>query len=169
MKDKNQYQTTQKQIVCIHLKPKHYHYLKELSIGKFQGNISKTILYLLSKYLRYLFLIKNSHLKKTLSATYQPKTKEYKKYTILINPTYWAKLNHLRTYLGYSMSFIIRITLDWEMSHQERTTEIIIPKPMLTPPEQQSTPTTLLHSYEYRAKVNFWSRRIFMHFYDHFY
>lgn len=169
MKDKNEYQTLKKQKVCIHLKPEHYNYLKQLSIRRNNEDISKTILYLLSKYLKYLFKIKQPQIKLKTTATYQPKTKEYKNFTILINPTYWAKLNHLRGYLGFSMSFIIRITLDWEMFNDETSTEILIQKPSLEPHEQQSIPNTLIHSYEHRAKVIFSNRRIFTYFYDYFY
>ncbi len=169
MKDRNQYQTLEKQKVCIHLKPQHYVYLKYLSRRKFHGNISKTILYLLSKYLKYLYKIKQPQIKRKTTATYQPKTKEYKKYIIFINPTYWAKLNHLRNYLGYSMSFIIRITLDWEMSNETTIEEIIILKPHLEPHELLSLPQTLLYSYIHRVRVNFVHRKIFMDFYDCFY
>ncbi len=90
----------------------HFAFLKQLAITKFQGDISKTIFYLLSKYLKYLYRIKKIDIKRTLTIDYQPPTKEYKRYWISIQPTYWGQLYNLKFSLGYSMSFLIRIMID---------------------------------------------------------
>ena len=111
--------TQKKCITSINITPFHYSYLMHLTQTKFGGELSLTIDYLLKKYLAYLYQISISQEKRTLTATYQPKTKEYMIRRISIQPTYWGKLFDLRFFLGYSISFIIRIMLDWEMQEEE--------------------------------------------------
>ncbi len=103
----------------VNLPPYHYQYLIHLTNTRFQGNLSLTIDYLLKKYLVYLYHISISQTKRSLTATYQPKTKQYVIKTIRVQPTYWGKLCDLRIFLGYSMSFILRIMLDWEMQEEQ--------------------------------------------------
>ncbi len=110
--------TQQKCITSINITPFHYRYLMHLTQTKFGGELSLTIDYLLRKYLAYLYQISISQEKRTLTATYQPKTNEYIIRKISIQPTYWGKLYELRFFLGYSMSFLIRIMLDWEMQQE---------------------------------------------------
>jgi len=110
--------TQKKCITSINITPYHYNYLMHITQTKFNGKLSLTIDYLLRKYLAYLYKISIAQNKKTLTATYQPKTKEYIIRKISIQPTYWGKLYELRFFLGYSMSFMIRIMLDWEMQHE---------------------------------------------------
>jgi len=110
--------TQEKCITSINITPFHYRYLMHLTQTKFGGELSFTINYLLRKYLAYLYQISISQEKRTLTASYQPKTKEYIIRKISIQPTYWGKLYELRFFLGYSMSFLIRIMLDWEMQEE---------------------------------------------------
>ncbi|GIX42878.1 MAG: hypothetical protein KatS3mg129_2611 [Leptospiraceae bacterium] len=51
-----------------------------------------------------------------MTAKYQPVTREYNKYWIVMKPPLWGKMYQLRYYLGYSMSCILRIMLDWDQS-----------------------------------------------------
>ncbi len=111
--------TQEECITSINITPFHYKYLMHLTNARFGGNITLTINYLLKKYLAYLYRISISQEKRTLTASYQPRTKEYIIRKIRIQPTYWGKLYELRLFLGYSMSFIIRIMLDWEMQENE--------------------------------------------------
>ncbi len=106
-------------VTSINITPFHYRYLMHLTNTRFGGNLTLAISYLLKKYLAYLYKISISQEKRTLTASYQPKTKEYIIRKISIQPTYWGKLYELRFFLGYSMSFLIRIMLDWEMQEQE--------------------------------------------------
>lgn len=170
MKDKITFQTKTYHRVCIHLKPEHYHYLKKLS-RNFDKKISKTIIYLVSKYLKYLYKIKISNKKKTLTTTYQPKTKEYKKFWIYIEPTKWGKLRHLKFYLGYSMSFIIRIMIEWEMAEEAkgRMIDIIIKKPILSLDELKEIPSGFLHHYKFFIEINLQERFVSMRFKDKYY
>ena len=110
--------TQKKCITSINITPFHYSYLMHLTQTKFGGELSLTIDYLLKKYLAYLYQISISQEKRTLTAFYQPRTKEYIIRKISIQPTYWGKLFDLRFFLGYSISFIIRIMLDWEMQEE---------------------------------------------------
>ena len=110
--------TQKKCITSINITPFHYRYLMFLTQTRFNGKLSLTIDYLLRKYLAYLYRISIAQNKRTLTATYQPKTKEYIIRKISIQPTYWGKLFELRFFLGYSMSFLIRIMLDWEMQQE---------------------------------------------------
>ena len=111
--------TQEECITSINITPFHYRYLMHLTNTRFGGKLTLTINYLLKKYLAYLYRISISQEKRTLTASYQPRTKEYIIRKIRIQPTYWGKLYELRFFLGYSMSFIIRIMLDWEMQEQE--------------------------------------------------
>jgi len=111
--------TSEECITSINITPFHYKYLMHLTNTRFGGKLTLTIDYLLKKYLAYLYRISIAQNKRTLTATYQPKTKEYIIRKISIQPTYWGKLYELRFFLGYSMSFMIRIMLDWEMQEQE--------------------------------------------------
>jgi len=104
----------------------HYQYLMYLTHTRFGGNLSLTIDYLIRRYLAYLYKISYAPTKRTLTATYQPRTKKYVIKKIRIQPTYWGKLQDLRFFLGYSMSFIIRIMLDWEIQQEQIPVEPII-------------------------------------------
>lgn len=171
MEDVQEFQTEGIKRVCIYLSPTKYTYLKQISSRNFDNNISETLLNFISKHLKYLYKIKQSHLKKTMTTTYQPKTKEYKKYWIYVEPTLWAKLTHLRMYLGYSISFIIRILIDWEMQEEnpDYTSSIIVFKPSLDPEEELQLPHSLLHNYDMVNMVDLKDQRVFMKFVDYFY
>jgi hypothetical protein len=92
--------TQDKCITSINLTPYHYEYLICLTESRFNGNLSKTIDYLLKKYLIYLYKISLAPDKRTLTATYQPRTKNYLIKKICIQPTYWGKFFELRFLLG---------------------------------------------------------------------
>ena len=129
---------TQKEcITSINITPFHYRYLMHITNTRFQGKLTLTINYLLKKYLVYLYKISISQDKRTLTASYQPRTKEYIIRKISIQPTYWGKLYELRFFLGYSMSFLIRIMLDWEMREQEIPVIPLIILPPLDDEDQE--------------------------------
>jgi hypothetical protein len=116
----------------INITPFHFEYLIYLTETRFNGNLSLTIDYLLKKYLTYLYRISIAPTKRTLTATYQPRTKNYVIKKIRIQPTYWGKLYELRFLLGFSVSFIIRIMLDWEMQEEQIPVETIFIRPALS-------------------------------------
>lgn len=97
----------------------HYNYLQQMAQKNFQGNLQNAILYLLYKYLPYLTYQKPHQKKKTLTITYQPPTKDYKKFWIEVEPIFWGQMNQLRFYIGYSISRIIRMIIEWAMIEEE--------------------------------------------------
>ena len=101
--------------VCINLEMQHLGFLKQIAQTNYEGDYSLAIYYLLNKYLNYLYHIRITPRKKTETANYQPQTKRYKKKTISMNPVLWSKLFEMRHFVGYSISALIRIMLDWEM------------------------------------------------------
>jgi hypothetical protein len=109
----------------------------DLTESRFNGNLSLTIDYLLRRYLVYLYKISLTPTKRTLTASYQPRTKNYIVRKIQIQPTYWGKLHELRFLLGFSMSFILRIMLDWEMQQEQILVEPIFIMPQLTPIDEE--------------------------------
>jgi hypothetical protein len=123
--------TCEKCITSVNLTAFHYQYLIYITETRFNGNLSLTIDYLLKRYLVYLYKISLTPNKKTLTATYQPRTKNYVIRKIQIQPTYWGKLYELRFLLGYSMSFMIRIMLDWEMQQENIAIDPIFVRPTL--------------------------------------
>ncbi len=155
------FKTKETHRVCIHLKPIHYEYLKQLSFTRFEGSISQTILYLLSKYLKYLYQIKTIDIKKTLTINYQPATKNYRRYWIIIHPTYWGNLYNLRFSLGYSMSYLLRIMIEWEMEENNEIRNILIPKPMRNQ-SLQTVPLKLLHNYAQKVWIYHTSRWVYL-------
>ena len=129
--------TQEECITSINITPFHYRYLMHLTDTRFGGKLTLTINYLLKKYLAYLYKISISQEKRTLTASYQPRTKEYIIRKISIQPTYWGKLYELRFFLGYSMSFLIRIMLDWEIQEQEIPVIPLIVLPSLDDEDQE--------------------------------
>ncbi len=74
--------------------------------------------YLLKKYLFYFYRISLTPSKKTLTATYQPKRKNYQIKKNPYSATYWGTFFELRFLLGFSIIFMIRILLDWGNSRR---------------------------------------------------
>lgn len=97
--------------VCINTLLEYYERLCVLS----GGNVYEFLDYLLEKYKKAILRKKVSSTKKTATTTYQPKTKNYVKRTILIRPYIWRKYKELKEMTGYSISALIRIFTEWEM------------------------------------------------------
>ena len=136
MKSQNFF-TYQEYITSVNITQIHYQFLVHIAKTRFNGDLSLTIDYLLKRYLVFLYKISQAPNKKTLTATYQPRTKNYVIRKIRIQPTYWGKLFELRFLLGLSMSFIIRIMLDWEMQKEQIPVEPIFIRSPLTHEEEQ--------------------------------
>jgi len=92
--------TQEECITSINITPFHYKYLMHITNTRFGGKLTLTINYLLKKYLVYLYKISISQEKQTLTASYQPRTKEYIIRKISIQPTYWGMLYELRFFWG---------------------------------------------------------------------
>jgi hypothetical protein len=143
----------------------HYQFLIYLTKTRFNGDLSLTIDYLLKKYLSHLYLISETPTKRTLTATYQPRTKNYVIRKISIQPTYWGKLCELRFLLGYSMSYIIRILLDWEMQEDQIPVDPIIVRPFLNPMDEEIHARIQLgNNYSAYNKINHTNLEVYSEF-----
>lgn len=86
-----------------------------------RGKHNKYLKYLYFKYHKRLLSIKHAPNKKTATTTYQPTTKRYKNLKLTnINPYLWDKYWDLRRITGYSISYILRMFLEWEMEFNEQ-------------------------------------------------
>jgi len=154
--------TYEQNVTSINITPIHYQYLIDLTNTRFHGNLSLAINYLLKKYLVFLYQISISQNKRTLTATYQPKTKNYVIRKIRIQPTYWGELNDLRNFLGYSISFIIRIMLDWEMQQEQMPVISLIAMPELdTEALSMHVLVQFGNNYSFYNKINHTNYRVF--------
>jgi len=164
MKIQNFY-TNKKCRTSINITQFHYVYLIYLTETRFNGDLSLTMDYLFKKYLAYLYKSSQAPNKRTLTATYQPRTKNYLVRTIHIQPTYWGKLQELKFFLGLSMSFIIRILLDWEMEEEQRPIEPILIKPPLNfEDEEIHAAIQLGHNYSSYNRVNHVNLEVYSEF-----
>jgi hypothetical protein len=165
-----QYTTRYYYPVCINLEQQHIDFLKELA-NRHRNNYSKAIYYLVNKYLNHLYLISITPIKKTETANYQPKTRRYKKRVININPVLWSKLFEMRHFIGYSISALIRIMLDWEMQSQGYDIIPLIPLPTLNAEvinNSNQDNNTIVNNYSYFKKGFYEQRKVISIFLDQF-
>ena len=166
------YSTKSLHPVCINLEPQHLAFLSLLATSHFNGNHYLAISFLLNKYLFYLYEIRITPHKKTETANYQPKNKLYKRKTILMNSVLWSNLFELRHFIGYSISALIRILLDWEMQQQGYDIIPLIPMPNInlndTTSVSVSTPERHINNYYYLKQGFYDPREIFCIFLDEF-
>lgn len=121
--------SVEKQRYGVSLLKEHYRYLYEISEARFNNDKTVTIFFLIKKYIRYLHRISIMEIKQNFTATYQPVCKEYRRYSIVIDPLLWSELQDLRKKSGYSISFLLRIMIEWEM-----VDEGLLEKPLLEKP-----------------------------------
>ncbi len=157
--------------VCVNLEPQHYEFLRQLAERRFLGNISDVIHYLLSKYLNHLYEIRVTPTKRTETANYQPRTLRYRRWVILINPVLWSKLFEMRHFVGYSMSALIRIMLDWEMQQEGYDIIPLVAMPIIA---SETTPLpenhmAMINNYSYAKQGIYEIRQIECSFMDQFY
>jgi hypothetical protein len=166
------YITHQYHPVCINLEPIHFEFLAEIAMTQFDGNYSNTIYYLLNRYLNQLYKIRTTPIKRTETASYQPKTLRYRRKVIKMNPVLWSKLFEMRHFIGYSISALIRILLDWEMQQQGYDIIPLIPMPNInlndTTSVSVSTPERHINNYYYLKQGFYDPREIFCIFLDEF-
>ena len=152
--------------VGVNLTQNHYQFLRELANTRFNRNISDTIHYLISKYQRHLNEIRITPYKRTETANYQPKTKQYIRYKIRINPALWSKMFDSRRFIGYSISALLRIMLDWEMEGLGYDIIPLIPLPILPEEDLPFAEGYQIQNYVYTKTAEYESRRIFSIFWD---
>jgi hypothetical protein len=154
--------------VCINLEPQHLAFLSLLATSHFNGNHYLAISFLLNKYLFYLYEIRITPHKKTETANYQPKNKLYKRKTILMNPVLWSNLFELRHFIGYSISALIRIMLEWEMISFGYDIIPLIPLPNLTHDVSLPNQVITTNNYLYKKQGYHSTREIICSFLNEF-
>ncbi|MFN3605364.1 MAG: hypothetical protein ACK4UJ_11710 [Leptonema sp. (in: bacteria)] len=128
--DRTQYKFIEKHTMGISILPEYFQILCNLSNNDFNSFLK----YLYFKYHKRILASKIAPQKKTSTASYQPETKNYKNVKLKdINPYLWEKFWDLRRMTGYSISFIIRIFLEWELQEMGRNNEIQNGRPILMP------------------------------------
>ncbi|MFN3604603.1 MAG: DUF1564 family protein [Leptonema sp. (in: bacteria)] len=150
----NQYEFNETYKFCIYIQPRNFAFLK----NKSRGNISLYLEYLIQKYKRSLLHSKKENALKNAVCHYQPKTKEYKRVVIQkISPELWKRLKELKSMSGYSISFIVRIFIEWEM---ERVGQPITPLIKTTEEhiQQINYPNFFIPINNYRHH-QWWNRR----------
>lgn len=116
MKHEDHYQLITTYRYCIYIQPRLYLFFKLKAKDKF----SQFLEYLLKKYEFTVLDTKNHNSLKKASCKFQPKTKDYKRVVIhKIMSHVWKKLKVLKSITGYSLSYLIRLFLEWEMQEQE--------------------------------------------------
>ncbi|MFN3604164.1 MAG: hypothetical protein ACK4UJ_05610 [Leptonema sp. (in: bacteria)] len=120
----NHYKMNQKHQFCIYIQPHLYRFLKIQS----RGNLSLFKEYLIQKYKASLLSQKQVAKLKNASCQYQPKTKNYKRIILRnIEPELWKRLKEIKSFTGYSISFTIRVMLEWEMQSKNIPIAPLIP------------------------------------------
>ncbi|MFN3604016.1 MAG: hypothetical protein ACK4UJ_04830 [Leptonema sp. (in: bacteria)] len=110
---------------CIYIQPDLFSFLERRSKGNYQAYLE----YLIQKYKQMLILQKKIESLKKSTCSYQPKTKNYKSVILKnITPELWRRLKTLKATTGYSISFIIRIFIEWEMQNENISVEPLIPQ-----------------------------------------
>ncbi len=80
-----------------------------------QKNISGYLQYLYQKYHQRILQHKVSPIRKNATTEYQSRTRRYRHWTIQMTPYIWERYWDLRRVTGYSISYIIRIFIEWEL------------------------------------------------------
>ncbi|GIX40500.1 MAG: hypothetical protein KatS3mg129_0233 [Leptospiraceae bacterium] len=119
--DKTYYRFREKYKTGLNILPEYYKILYELSEGK----LGEYLKYLYYKYHKQIFKLKVSRRKKTATTEYQPKTKRYIQIALEdMYPYIWEKYWDLRRITGYSISYIVRIFLEWVLEEMSRNREL---------------------------------------------
>jgi len=90
-----------------------------------------------------------------------------------MNPVLWSKLFESRHFVGYSISALIRIILDWEMQSLGYDIIPMIPLPDLNTSDigniEQQPPELWFDNYFYNKQGFYETREIICSFYDEYY
>lgn len=124
MLDVTHYRHKNKHKVCINIQSFLCRELKRLS--KKLNN--EFLNYLYERHKRKILRVKIAPFKKTETTQYQPKQKAYKKMNLYISPSLWKKYKLLKDITGYSISYIIRVFLEWELQNEGQTITPLLPQ-----------------------------------------
>ncbi len=132
---KDQYKLKNTHQYCIYIQENLYLFLKRNS----QNNLSNLLEYLIRKYKYNVLNQKSISSLGRGSVQYQPKTKNYKRIILKnINPYLWKELKIIKNTTGYSISYIIRVMIEWEMQSKGHYITPLLPlEPVLSNNTQQ--------------------------------
>lgn len=169
--DNTNYTFIETHTVGISILPEYYEILCDLA----NEDINAFLKYLYFKFHKKLLSIKVAPLKRTATATYQPPSHQYKNKKLKnISPYIWDKYWDLRKTTGYSISYIIRLFIEWELEFKEKVEQNDIDK---IKEECRRTgvnlceyPTfTFENNYEWEKKGSSAKSDIIINFKDRFY
>ncbi len=118
--DSSYYNLKECHTVGISILPEYYKNLQKLS----KKNFDAFLKYLYYKFHKKIIKSKVAPYKRTATTTYQPPTKTYINIRLKnISPYIWEKYWDLRKITGYSISYIIRQFLEWELESINKSKE----------------------------------------------
>ncbi|MFN3604011.1 MAG: hypothetical protein ACK4UJ_04805 [Leptonema sp. (in: bacteria)] len=160
------YELKSKYKVCVNILPNFHKELLRLSRGK----LNHFLEYLYNTYKRKLLQMKIAPIKGTATTEYQPDHEEYKQIVLYgISPNLWRRYKDLREMTGYSVSFILRVFIEWELMREG------IPLTPLLPRDEDSAEGVagyseqncpLAHNYVIRSQWNRQKNQIKILFWD---
>lgn len=165
MKHRDEYELKPTHYYCVNLKVELY---KDLVIMS-SGNLNSFFEYLYEKFKSRIMILKIAPIKRTATTQYQPK-EEYKKIKLKkIDPTLWKKYWELRLLTGYSISYIVRVFIEWELLDRGKEIETLLPAIKIEDrrlqyyyPDQYQT----LNRYSIRHACDSRHRRVYLCYWD---
>ncbi|MFN3603262.1 MAG: DUF1564 family protein [Leptonema sp. (in: bacteria)] len=110
---------------CVSIQPHLYQFFKENA----SRNPNPFLEFLIQKYEKQILYSKAQRQLKRASCQYQPKTKDYKRIVIRgVSPEIWRRLKSLKSLTGYSVSYLFRVMLEWELENQGKPIQPILPQ-----------------------------------------
>ncbi|MFN3605261.1 MAG: hypothetical protein ACK4UJ_11190 [Leptonema sp. (in: bacteria)] len=166
MEHTDQYQLKKIHYFCVNLKINLYQELLSMSYG----NINSFLEYLYEKFKNRLLHLKIAPHNRRATAQYQPKGK-YKKIKLnKIDPSLWQKYWDLRNLSGYSISFILRVFLEWELMDRGTSIEDFL-LPALNINDSRLTyrypsPYRTMNNYSIKKSYKKRNRTIYLYYWD---
>lgn len=124
------------------------------------GDLDQFLEYLLEKYKERLLNQKVSSIKRSATADYQPREKQYERKKIRISSSTWQKYWEFRLTSGYSISCIIRIFIEWEkLQRGEHVGEPYLIPTLIEYTSMEYTRLNYTFSSNYRKMDNYQLKR----------
>ncbi|MFN3603173.1 MAG: hypothetical protein ACK4UJ_00520 [Leptonema sp. (in: bacteria)] len=153
MRDQTQFSFIKMHKVSLNILPDLYQKLKMISYTNFNHFLE----YLYEKYKQRILSLKISPFKKDATTQYQPKKEGYKIVVLKIAPSLWRKFWELRLTTGYSISFIIRVFLEWELESRGQNIVPLLPSIVINQRELELNYPNFFPSNNYICEVK-WMR-----------
>ncbi|MFN3604528.1 MAG: hypothetical protein ACK4UJ_07440 [Leptonema sp. (in: bacteria)] len=165
MEHSDQKEFKKKHVFCINIKSELILSLDRLS----RGDWSSFLVYLYEKYKNRLLYLRNRGGGVGV-AEYQPQGEEYKKVKIRgMDPLVWQRYWELRMLSGYSISYIIRVFLEWELLGRGEEIRTILPAVGMDDERlgyRYPDGYRVAHRYIVRRELNGQDRSLFLYYWD---